>query len=198
MLSKLYHFYFLSFIKNYYYINCYNSSIEKKLPIINQPEKRRESLPEILQNSQNISNASEKSKTEFNIEDKTRYSLLANSSQMNNLNLKTTSAESLRSISPGSDSVFYSDPCNRVSSSSRCTRCNNEVDIDYTNDTNGQIIDIVKPPKGFGDSPEEPPTTPIRRSTKRFRSEERRRTGRSEQTRAKSEERVKNYREKGR
>lgn len=114
------------------------------------------------------------------------------------MNLKTVSAESLRSISPGSDSVFYSDSCNRASLSSRCTRCNNEVDVDFINNANNEIIDIVKPPEGFGDSPEEPPTTPISRLTKRYRSEERRRNVRSEQTRAKSEERVKNYREKGR
>lgn len=117
-------------------------------------------------------------------------------SQINNLNLKAVSAESLRSISPGSDSVFYSDSCNRMPS--RCTRCNNEVDLDYNKNTCNEVIDIVKPPEGFGDSPEEPPTTPIKRPTKRYRSEERRRNVRSEQTRAKSEERAKNYREKGR
>lgn len=142
-------------------------------------------------------------KNEFNHEDNNKYSLLTNSCQTNNLslmnklNLKTVSAESLRSISPGSDSVFYSDPSNRVLSPPRCTHCNNEVDVDYTNDTNNEVIDIVKPPKGFGDSPEEPPVTPIKRSTKRYRSEERRRNVKLEQTRAKSEERVKNYREKG-
>lgn len=114
------------------------------------------------------------------------------------MNIKTVSAESLRSISPGSDSVFYSDSCNKTSLSSRCTRCNNEVEVDYTNNTNSGSVDIVKPPEGFGDSPEEPPPTPINRLTKRYRSEERRRNVRSEQTRAKSEERVKNYREKGR
>lgn len=131
-----------------------------------------------------------------------KYSSLAISTQsnyllqMNNLNLKTVSAESLRSISPGSDSVFYSDPCNKISPI--CTRCSNEVDVDYTSNTNDEIIDIVKPPEGFGDSPEDPPTTPVKRLTKRYRSEERRKNGRSEQTRAKSEERAKNYREKGR
>jgi len=122
-----------------------------------------------------------------------------NLSQSNNLNLKTTvSAESLRSISPGSDSVFYSDPSNRASSSPKCTRCSNEVNGDFTNDTNSETVDIVKPPKGFGDSPEEPPTVTIKKSTKRYRSEERKRDVRSEHTRAKSEERVKNYKEKGR
>lgn len=170
----------------------------------NKPEKRRESLPEIHQNPQNTSDVREKLKNEFNHEDNNKYSSLTNSCQVNNLslmnklNLKTVSAESLRSISPGSDSVFYSDPSNRVLSSPRCTHCNNEVDVDYTDDTNNEIIDIVKPPKGFGDSPEEPPTTPVKRLTKRYRSEERRRNIRSEQTRAKSEERIKNYREKGR
>lgn len=142
-------------------------------------------------------------KITFNHEDKPpKYSLLTisalrNESQTNNLNLKTVSAESLRSISPGSDSVFYSDPCNKVSTI--CTRCNNEVDVDFTNNTSSEIVDIVKPPEGFGDSPEEPhQTTSVKRSAKRYRSEERRRNGgRSEQTRAKSEERAKNYREKG-
>lgn len=179
----------------------YYSSTDKKLPTMNKPEKRRESLPEILKKPQNTLDTLGKSKTEFHLEDSSKCTLLTKSSQMNylsqtsNLNLKTVSAESLRSISPGSDSVFYSDPSNRVSLSSRCTRCNNEVDVDYTS---SEVIDIVKPPEGFGDSPEEPPTTPIKRLTKRYRSEERRRNGRSEQTRAKSEERVKNYREKGR
>lgn len=146
----------------------------------------------------------EKSKNEFHFEEKSKCSLQTKSShinyltQTNNLNLKTVSAESLRSISPGSDSVFYSDSCNRTSLSSRCTRCNIEVEVDYSNNTNSEIVDIVKPPEGFGDSPEEPPPTPINRLTKRYRSEEKRRNVRSEQTRAKSEERVKNYREKGR
>lgn len=182
----------------------YYSSNDKKPPTIIKPEKRRESLPEIFQKPQNTSDTSEKSKTEFHLEDKPKRSLLTKSSQMNylsqinNLNLKTVSAESLRSISPGSDSVFYSDPSNRASLSSRCTRCNNEVDADYTNNTSSEVIDIVKPPDGFGDSPEEPPATSIKRLTKRYRSEERRRNGRSEQARAKSEERVKNYKEKGR
>lgn len=74
-----------------------------------------------------------------------------------------------------------------------------DVDIDYTNNANIEAIDIVKPPEGFGDSPEEPSTSPIKRLTKRYRSEERRKNVRSEQIRAKSEERaVKNCREKGR
>jgi len=146
----------------------------------------------------------EKSKTELHLEDKSKCSLQTKSSQINylsqtnNLNLKTVSAESLRSISPGSDSVFYSEPCSRTSLLSRCTLCNTEVDIDYTSNTNSDVINIVKPPEGFGDSPEEPPTTPIKRLTKRYRSEDRRRNSRSEQTRAKSEERVKHIKEKGR
>lgn len=120
------------------------------------------------------------------------------SSQINNLNLKTFSAESLRSISPGSDSVFYSDPSNKVTLSPRCIRCNNEVNVDYTNNTsNNEIIDIVKPPEGFGDSPEEPSAF-TNKMTKRYRPEERRRNGRSEQIRAKSEERVKIFKEKRR
>ncbi|KAF0765515.1 Uncharacterized protein FWK35_00008033 [Aphis craccivora] len=179
------------------------NSNDKKPSVVNKPEKRRESLPEILRNPQITLDTTEKSKTEFHLEDKPKCSSQAKSSQinylsqMNNLNLKTVSAESLRSISPGSDSVFYSDPCSRISLS-RCTRCNTEVDVDYINNSNSDAINIVKPPEGFGDSPEEPPTTPIKRSTKRYRSEERRRNTRSEQTRAKSEERVKHINEKGR
>ncbi|XP_025408595.1 uncharacterized protein LOC112682271 isoform X2 [Sipha flava] len=182
------------------------NSIDKKTPAINKPEKRRESLPEInlLGTPQNALDKTEKSKTEFNFDDKPQCTLSSKVSQItylsqtNNLNLKTVSAESLRSISPGSDSVFYSDPCNRASLSSRCTRCNNEVDIDYANNTNNEVIDIVKPPEGFGDSPEEPPSTPLRQLTKRYRSEERKKNNRSEHTRAKSEERVKNHRERER
>lgn len=173
--------------------------------MVNKTEKRRESLPEILQKPQNTSEISEKSKIEFSLEDKpkrfylTKSSQINNLSHINNLNLKTVSAESLRSISPGSDSVFYSDPCSRAPLSSRCTRCNNGVDLDYAKDTcNEVVVDIVKPPEGFGDSPEEPPAMSIKRITKRYRSEERRRNVRTEQTRAKSEERVKNYREKSR
>ncbi|XP_025197819.1 uncharacterized protein LOC112596379 isoform X2 [Melanaphis sacchari] len=179
------------------------NSIDKKPLVTNKPEKRRESLPEILRKPQINPETIEKSKTEFHLEDKSKCPLQTTSpqmnylSQMNNLNLKTVSAESLRSISPGSDSVFYSDPCSRVSLS-RCTRCNTEVDVDYINNSNSDAINIVKPPEGFGDSPEEPPTTPIKRPTKRYRSEERRRNNRSEQTRAKSEERVKHINEKGR
>ncbi|XP_026813577.1 uncharacterized protein LOC113554088 [Rhopalosiphum maidis] len=179
------------------------NSIDKKPSVVNKPEKRRESLPEILRKPQINLDIMEKSKTEFNLEDKpkclsqTKSSQINYLSQINNLNLKTVSAESLRSISPGSDSVFYSDPCSKISLS-RCTRCNTEVDADYINNSNSDVINIVKPPEGFGDSPEEPPTTPIKRSTKRYRSEERRRNTRSEQTRAKSEERVKHINEKGR
>ncbi|VVC26144.1 Hypothetical protein CINCED_3A015350 [Cinara cedri] len=178
----------------------YINSVDKKYHITNKSEKRRESLPEIIQNPQNtISDTLEKSKTIVHHEDKPKCSILTITSQINNLNIKTVSAESLRSISPGSDSVFYSDPSNRVSLPSRCTQCMTDVDINYSNNANIEAIDIVKPPEGFGDSPEEPPTTPIKRLAKRYRSEERRKNGRSEQIRAKSEERaVKNFKEKGR
>lgn len=161
-------------------------------------EKRRESLPEILRKPHNT-DTFEKLNTGFYLEDKSKCSLLTKSSQINNLNLKTVSAESLRSISPaGSDSVFYSDPSNRVTLSPRCTRCNNEVNVNYTNNANNtEIIDIVKPPDGFGDSPEEP-STYVNKMPKRYRPEERRKNDRSEQIRAKSEERVKNFKEKRR
>lgn len=188
---------FLCSINNTFFHSC----VDKKSPTIVYPEKRRESLPEILRNAQNASDTSGKSKNETHLEDKPKCLMMTKSPQvnylpqMNNLNLKTVSAESLRSISPGSDSVFYSDPSTKMPS--RCTRCNNEVEVDYSNNANNDVVDIVKPPKGFGDSPEEPPTTPIMRTTKRYRSEERRRNVRSEPIRAKSEERVKNYRERG-
>ncbi|KAK0098116.1 hypothetical protein PV326_011102 [Microctonus aethiopoides] len=109
--------------------------------------------------------------------------------------LKALSAESLRSVSPGSDSVFYSESadqtCNVHHDAPHCHNCGKEV-----------TEEIVQPPAGFADSPEGPRITTTKHIThrlykkldKRYRSEDRgerryhRNNGRSD-VRAKSEER---------
>ncbi|XP_015598809.2 uncharacterized protein LOC107269459 isoform X2 [Cephus cinctus] len=113
--------------------------------------------------------------------------------------LKALSAESLRSVSPGSDSVFYSEgadqPCVTTSleplDSHHCHHCGREVSEE-----------IVQPPAGFADSPEGHRVTTkhvshrlYKKFDKRYRSEDRgeRRHHRSSVSRsdirAKSEER---------
>ncbi|XP_014468959.1 PREDICTED: uncharacterized protein LOC106741436 isoform X2 [Dinoponera quadriceps] len=113
--------------------------------------------------------------------------------------LKALSAESLRSVSPGSDSVFYSEsadqPCVAVAplDAAHCHHCGREVSEE-----------IVRPPAGFADSPEGHRTSSkhvsghrlYKKFDKRYRSEDRgdrrhRRSsaGRSD-IRAKSEERT--------
>ncbi|XP_025988149.2 uncharacterized protein LOC105202015 isoform X2 [Solenopsis invicta] len=112
--------------------------------------------------------------------------------------IKAMSAESLRSVSPGSDSVFYSesaDQCLSVTAldAAHCHHCGREVSEE-----------IVRPPAGFADSPEGHRTTSkhvtghrlYKKFDKRYRSEDRgdrrhRRSsaGRSD-IRAKSEERA--------
>ncbi|XP_076679285.1 uncharacterized protein LOC143374756 isoform X2 [Andrena cerasifolii] len=112
--------------------------------------------------------------------------------------LKALSAESLRSVSPGSDSVFYSesaDQCLTVSvlDAPHCHQCGREVSEE-----------IVRPPAGFADSPEGHRASTkhlsghrlYKKFDKRYRSEDRgdrrhRRSsaGRSD-VRAKSEERA--------
>ncbi|XP_068081098.1 serine-rich adhesin for platelets [Anabrus simplex] len=113
--------------------------------------------------------------------------------------LKALSAESLRSVSPGSDSVFYSesaDPSNNVPTSGEsagvlCHHCGREVDSktlssgpEDTEQGNGEGAepeqpDIVQPPAGFADSPDGPRSKPAsggrlyKKLEKRFRSEER-------------------------
>ncbi|XP_069699614.1 microtubule-associated protein futsch isoform X3 [Periplaneta americana] len=130
--------------------------------------------------------------------------------------LKALSAESLRSVSPGSDSVFYSEGADHSSNTTTlCHHCGREVDKSATlsgledgEAGPGETIepeppDIVQPPAGFADSPEGPRNKPAssgrlyKKLEKRFRSEERGGHGerrhhsryRCDGARAKSEER---------
>lgn len=95
--------------------------------------------------------------------------------------LKALSAESLRSVSPGSDSVFYSDPSSHAAASDQhvhCLHCGKEVDIVTTDEVEKSCSqpDIVQPPEGFADSPRaKHPTSGrlFKKFEKRYRSEDR-------------------------
>ncbi|XP_050320665.1 uncharacterized protein LOC126753344 isoform X1 [Bactrocera neohumeralis] len=128
--------------------------------------------------------------------------------------LKAKSIESLRSVSPGSDSVFYSEADGPVQEPhSHCLHCGKGTEGQTTNISalagdsveslpymgNDHEQDIVKPPSDFADSPVTAKTTQrlYKKMDKRFRSEERYHAGergrhyktRQENIRAKSEER---------
>jgi hypothetical protein len=99
--------------------------------------------------------------------------------------LKALSAESLRSVSPGSDSVFYSDPSSHTADHQvHGLHCGKEVDIVTTDDpdksisSNGTHHDIVQPPAGFEDSPrtKHPTGRLYKKLDRRFRSEDRTQT----------------------
>ncbi|XP_023707190.1 uncharacterized protein LOC111864256 isoform X6 [Cryptotermes secundus] len=130
--------------------------------------------------------------------------------------LKALSAESLRSVSPGSDSVFYSEGADHSSNTTTlCHHCGREVDRSAVlsgledgepggNETiEPEPPDIVQPPAGFADSPEGSRNKAVssgrlyKKLEKRYRSEERSGHGerrhhsryRCDGARAKSEER---------
>ncbi|KAH8271738.1 hypothetical protein KR044_003402, partial [Drosophila immigrans] len=128
--------------------------------------------------------------------------------------LKAKSIESLRSVSPGSDSVFYSEADGNAASADQghCLHCGKEMEGKQHNNTVSELAgdsvesipyieqeaDIVKPPSDFADSPVTTKTTQrlYKKMDKRFRSEERYHgergrhyKNRQENIRAKSEER---------
>lgn len=102
----------------------------------------------------------------------------------------------MRSVSPGSDSVFYNEETHLL-----CHQCGREFEGENIQiEMEGTTEEIVQPPAGFADSPESTKNKSHRlykKQEKRFRSEERggeRRKHsryRAESTRAKSEERGK-------
>ncbi|XP_017075659.2 uncharacterized protein LOC108110908 [Drosophila eugracilis] len=127
--------------------------------------------------------------------------------------LKAKSIESLRSVSPGSDSVFYSEADGNAASGEHgghCHHCGKEMEGKQQGNTISELAgdsvesipfieqDIVKPPSDFADSPVTTKTTQrlYKKMDKRFRSEERYHgergrhyKTRQENIRAKSEER---------
>lgn len=105
--------------------------------------------------------------------------------------LKAKSIESLRSVSPGSDSVFYSEADGNAASAEQghCLHCGKEMEGKQHTNTVSELAgdsvesipyieqeaDIVKPPSDFADSPVTTKTTQrlYKKMDKRFRSEER-------------------------
>ncbi|KAH1016350.1 hypothetical protein HUJ04_007586 [Dendroctonus ponderosae] len=93
--------------------------------------------------------------------------------------LKALSAESLRSVSPGSDSVFYSEPNSHATDHHmHCLHCGKEVEVNTDEaekslSSNGhQQQVIVQPPAGFEDSPKIKVGRLFKKSDKRLKSEE--------------------------
>lgn len=112
--------------------------------------------------------------------------------------LKAISTESLRSVSPGSDSVFYSeqDHLDQV----HCHHCGKEVEVVTAMGGSEESVvivddgpDIVQPPEGFADSPNginkthtiPPALKYYKKYDKRFRSEDRRHLKKGSDCRAK-------------
>ncbi|KAG5684041.1 hypothetical protein PVAND_013294 [Polypedilum vanderplanki] len=111
--------------------------------------------------------------------------------------LKAISTESLRSVSPGSDSVFYNSEADLLEHQIHCHHCGKEVEVVTAvgggSEESVVIVDdgpdIVQPPEGFADSPNGiSKIPPALKYYKRFRSEDRRHK-KGSNGRAKSEER---------